>query len=80
MRKQRKGRILEIGMPRQVGHRKPVRALSRLLVILLVIPLLIAMVVRDPQGMAHLLVFVITAGARMLSATAAFLDGLLGGR
>jgi hypothetical protein len=57
-----------------------VRALSRLLVILLVIPLLIAMVVRDPAGMAHLLVLVLTVGAKMLGATAAFLDSLLGGR
>ena len=56
------------------------RALSRLLVILLVIPLLIAMVVRDPAGMAHLLVLVLTVGAKMLGATAAFLDSLLGGR
>jgi hypothetical protein len=55
-----------------------VRALGKLLVILL-IPLLIAMVVRDPAGMAHLFGLVFTVGLRMLSATAAFLDGLLGG-
>ena len=51
-----------------------------MLLIVLLIPLLIAMFVRDPGAVVHLVVLVFTVGARMLSATAAFLDRLLGGR
>ncbi len=54
------------------------RALGRW-VILLLIPLVLAMFVRDPQAVMHLVVLVFTVGARMLVATAAFLDRLLGG-
>jgi hypothetical protein len=54
-------------------------ALSRLLVILLVVPLVIVMVARDPQGMAHLVELVFRVGAKLLNATAALLDRLLGG-
>jgi hypothetical protein len=52
--------------------------LARLLLILL-IPLVLAMLVRDPQAVMHLVVLVFTVGGKMLSATAAFLDRLLGG-
>lgn len=55
------------------------RALSRLLVILLLIPLLLAMLVRDPQAVVHLVELVFTVGAKMLIATADFLNGVLGG-
>ena len=55
------------------------RALSRLLLIALLIPLLIAMFVRDPQVVVHLVVLVFTVGGKMLSATAALLDSVLGG-
>jgi len=48
-------------------------------VILPFIPLLIARVVRDPSVVAHLVVPVLTVGAKMLSATAAFLGSVLGG-
>ncbi len=51
------------------------RALRLLLILL--IPLLIVMVVRDPAGMAHLIWLVLTVGARMLNDTATFLDRLL---
>lgn len=47
--------------------------------ILLVIPLLIVMATRDPQGIAHLVEVIFTVGAKLLNATAAFLDSLLGG-
>jgi hypothetical protein len=59
--------------------RKPVRTLVKVLVVLLVIPLLIVMAVRDPQGMAHLVELVFSVGAKLLNATAAFLGSLLGG-
>ena len=53
--------------------------MGKLLVIFLVIPLLIVMATRDPQGTAHLVDMIFTLGARLLNATATFLDGLLGG-
>jgi hypothetical protein len=61
------------------GHRKPVRALAKLLLILLVIPLLIVMATRNPQGMAHFVELVFMLGAKLLNATATFLDTLLDG-
>lgn len=54
-------------------------ALSRLLVMLLLIPLLLAMLVRDPQAVVHLTELVFTVGAKMLIATADFLNSVLGG-
>lgn len=53
--------------------------MGKLLVVLLVVPLLIVMATRDPQGMAHLLELVFSAGARLLNAVAAVIDSLLGG-
>jgi hypothetical protein len=53
--------------------------LGKLLFILLVIPLLIVMATRDPQGMAHLVEMIFTLGAKLLNATAVFLSSLLGG-
>lgn len=55
------------------------RALGKLLVVLLIIPLLIVMATRDPQGVAHLVEMIFTLGAKLLNATATFLDSLLGG-
>ncbi len=55
------------------------RALVKLLLIALVIPLLIVMATRDPKGVAHLVEMILTLGAKLLSATANFLDSLLGG-
>jgi hypothetical protein len=56
-----------------------VRELSKLLLVLLVVPLLLAMFVRDPQAMVHLVQVVFTVGARMLIATADLLNSLFGG-
>jgi len=56
-----------------------VRALAKLLVVLLVVPLLIVLATRDPQGMAHLVELIFTVGAKLLNATASFLSTLLGG-
>ena len=56
------------------------RALGKLLVIFLVIPLLIVMATRDPQGTAHVVEMIFTLGAKLLNATATFLDSLLGAR
>jgi len=53
--------------------------LVKLLLVLLVIPLLIVMATRDPQGIAHLVEMIFTVGAKLLNATATFLDSLLGG-
>ena len=55
------------------------RALAKLLVVLLVVPLLIVLATRDPQGMAHLVELIFTVGAKLLNATASFLSTLLGG-
>jgi len=48
-------------------------------VILLLIPLLLAMLVRDPQAVVHLVELGFTVGAKMLIATADFLNNVLGG-
>lgn len=53
--------------------------LVKLLLVLLVIPLLIVIATRDPQGFAHLVEGIFTLGAKLLNATATFLDALLGG-
>ena len=82
MRTVMRTRILETGLPgdQQPGrYRKPVSALVKVLLVLLVIPLLIVMATRDPQGVAHLVEMIFTVGAKLLSATATFLDALLGG-
>lgn len=55
------------------------RALGKLLLILLVIPLVIVLAMRHPQGAAHLVEVIFTVGARMLDATVTFLDRLLSG-
>lgn len=52
--------------------------MSRLVVILLLIPLLLVMFVRDPQAVVHLVELVFTVGAKILIATADFLNSLLG--
>ena len=74
-----KGRILEIWMLREIRHRRPVRALSRLLLVLLIIPLLLAMLVRDPQAVVHMVQLVFMVGGKMLIATADLLNSLFGG-
>lgn len=51
----------------------------KLLLVLLVIPLLIVIATRDPQGFAHFVEAIFTVGAKLLNATATFLDTLLGG-
>jgi hypothetical protein len=51
---------------------------KKIVLMLLVIPLLIVMAVKDPQGAGHLVQFVITLGARLLNAVASFLNSLLG--
>ena len=79
VRKTRKGRILEIWVLREIGHRRPVRALSRLLLVFLIIPLLLAMLVRDPQAVVHMVQLVFMVGGKMLIATADLLNSLFGG-
>jgi hypothetical protein len=43
------------------------------------IPLLLVMFVRDPQALVHLVELFFTVGAKMLVATADFLNSVLGG-
>jgi len=38
------------------------------------------MATRDPQGTAHVVEMIFTLGAKLLNATATFLDSLLGAR
>jgi hypothetical protein len=52
---------------------------KKVVLVLLVIPLLIVMAAKDPQGTGHLVQFLITLGARLLNAVASFLNSLLGG-
>ena len=47
--------------------------------IVLMVPLVIVMAIRNPLGMAHFVELILVVGAKMLNATAAFLDGLLSG-
>ncbi len=54
------------------------RELGKLLV-LLVVPLLIVLAVRDPHAVVRLAEIVFTVGGRMLNDTAALLDRLLTG-
>jgi len=50
----------------------------KLILTLLVIPLMIVMVTRDPQGAGRLAELIITIGARLLNAVAVTLSDLLG--
>ena len=54
-----------------------VSTVSKFVLTLLVRPLLVVMAVKDPQGMGHLVQLIITAGANLLNAVAAFLNNLL---
>jgi hypothetical protein len=55
-----------------------VSPLRKLILTLLVIPLVIVMTVRDPQGTGGLVELIVTVGAKLLNAAAAILSGLLG--
>ena len=50
------------------------------LLVLLAIPLLIVMAVRDPHAVVRLAEIIVTVGGRMLNDTAALLDRLLTGQ
>lgn len=52
--------------------------MNKVILTFLVIPLVIVMAVRDPQGMGHLAQLIITLGARLLNAVADILNTLLG--
>jgi hypothetical protein len=54
-----------------------VSTVNKLILIFLVIPLLIVMAAKDPQGMGHLVQLIITIGAKLLNAVAALLNNLL---
>ncbi|HUY44749.1 MAG TPA: hypothetical protein VMV92_03345 [Streptosporangiaceae bacterium] len=51
--------------------------MKRLILIMLVIPLIIVMAARDPQGVGHLVELLITAGAKLLNAVATAISDLL---
>jgi len=51
--------------------------MKKLILILLVIPLIIVMVVQEPQAAGHLAQLIITWGAKLLQAVAAALNSLL---
>jgi hypothetical protein len=55
-----------------------VRAVNKLLLTLLVIPLVIVIAVEDPQGVAHLIELLIMGGAKLLGAVANLVVSLLG--
>jgi hypothetical protein len=65
---QQEKRIFQRGLLseyQQLGRcREPVRTLVKLLLILLVIPLLIVMATRDPQGIVHLVEVIFTVGCQ----------------
>lgn len=52
--------------------------MNKLVLTLLVIPLLIVMAARDPQGMGHLVQMIFTIGAKLLDGVATILNNLLG--
>lgn len=60
-------------------HQNPVRAMARLLVLFLIIPLVIVVATRNPQAVGHLVEAVFILGARLLNAVATLLGLLLGG-
>jgi hypothetical protein len=51
---------------------------NKVILTFLVIPLVIVMAARDPQGMGHLAQRIITLGAKLLNAVAVLLNALLG--
>ena len=52
--------------------------MNKLVIVLLVIPLLIVMATKDPQGVGHLVEIIIALGAKLLNATAVLLNHLVG--
>jgi hypothetical protein len=55
-----------------------VSAVHKLVLVLLVIPLVIVLAARDPQGMGHLVAIIFTIGAKLLDGVAAILNTLVG--
>jgi hypothetical protein len=55
-----------------------VSAVHKLVLILLVVPLVIVLAVRDPQGMGHLVAIIFTIGAKLLDGVATILNALTG--
>lgn len=52
--------------------------MNKLVLTLLVIPLIIILIAKDPVGAGHLVQWIITMGARLLNAVAALIGALLG--
>jgi hypothetical protein len=52
--------------------------MKKVILILLVIPLIIVLAAKDPQGMGHLVQLIITVGAKLLNAVATLISDLLG--
>ena len=52
--------------------------MHKLVLILLVVPLVIVLAVRDPQGMGHLVAIIFTIGAKLLDGVATILNALTG--
>ena len=69
-------------MGREIGNpgnqTELVSLLWKAILTLLVVPLIVVMAARDPQGTGHLVALLITAGAKLLTAVADFLNALLG--
>ncbi len=63
------------------GRRMPelVNAVNKLVLTLLVIPLLVVLAVRDPQGVGHLVEIVFVGGAKLLNLVATVVGNMLGG-
>jgi hypothetical protein len=54
--------------------------LKRLILIALAVPLLIAVVVRDPVGMWHFVAAAVTFGVKLVTAVVVFLANLITGK
>ncbi len=56
-----------------------VNAVNKLVLTLLVIPLLIVVAVRNPQGVGHLVEIIFVGGAKLLNMVATITGNMLGG-
>jgi hypothetical protein len=53
--------------------------MRNLIVIFLLIPLIVVLVAKDPQGAGHLFEMTVTAGAKLLNAVATAISAMISG-
>jgi hypothetical protein len=82
MRKPRQRATVGAEAAREDGWRAPglVSAVSKTVVISLVIVVLIVLAARSPQGLGHLVGLIFTLAAKLLNGVSMILNALLGGQ